>query len=647
LQDDFHVGDSHRVEPSLNSVTGPAGTIRLEPKVMQVLVLLAEHAGQVVAKERLIHTVWPDTFVTDDVLTRAISELRRVFGDDAKESRFIQTIPKSGYRLIARLSPRGADQEIAALRQPLHPGTVGTGADPVIAPVTQTDRASTPDQTRWRSWTLSLWAISLAAVIVVGVVVVNLLRADVPVLRVTIAVLPFEHIGGQEREYLTDGLTEETSASLGQIEHLSVKGRESTRLYKDTSKSVAKIGQELDVEYLVKGSVQAESARLRVTAKLIRARDGVQIWAESYDRELGSLLELQRDISVAIARQVQLRVSPDRLMALARRQTQNREAYDLYLRGRYLWKQLGPDTNPSAVVAYQKATQLDPEFALAWAGLADAYSTSPITSDVRPWDVATKARRAAAHAFASGADLAETLTALGTVSYWLDWDWPAAETAFRKAISVDPSYSQAHRALALVLVAMGRHEEAREAMLHARELDPLYPMQLAVSAYERFMAREYSPALEFAGQATTVGPRFWIGHLLLAQVHQQQGNSELALAALDKAEALTPNSKNLSLRGYILAKSGRTNQAEEVVRALKSIPPDHYVPPYALALVYAGLGQPDSAFKWLEDAYKVRDVHLVFLAAGDPRWDDLREDPRFRALVERCDFMRTASHIKR
>ena len=387
MQNGFLVGDSHQVEPSLNSVTGPAGTIRVEPKVMQVLVLLAAHAGQVVAKERLIQTVWPDTFVTDDVLTRAISELRRVFGDDAKESRFIQTIPKSGYRLIARLSV-GAGQEGAGLGQPVYLETVAAGADRVIASVHETDRASTRDRTWWPWWKLGLWAISLAAVIAVGVVMVNRLRADTPPLRVTIAVLPFEHLGGPEREYLTDGLTEETSASLGQIdpEHLSVKGRTATRRYKQTSMSAAKIGEELDVEYLLEGSVQAESGRLRVTSKLIRARDQVQVWAESYDSEPGSMLELQRELSAAIARQVRLRLSPERLTSLALRYTRNAAAYDLYLRGRHLWLQLTPETNRSAVDFYEQATQLDPKFALAWAGLADVYSASPITGDVLPWD---------------------------------------------------------------------------------------------------------------------------------------------------------------------------------------------------------------------------------------------------------------------
>ena len=394
MQNGFHVGDSHQVEPSLNRITGPAGSIRLEPKVMQVLVLLAAHAGQVVTKERLMQAVWPDAFVTDDVLTRAISELRRVFGDDARESRFIQTIPKSGYRLIAPVSPGGRARHVP----------------------TSNDAAAVDD-------------------------------------RASIAVLPFEHLGGPEREYLTDGLTEEISASLGQIdpEHLTVKGRTSTRRYKNTSKSLAEIGQELGVEYLLEGSVRAESSRLRVTSKLIRARDQVQIWAESYESEPGSMLELQRELSAAIARQVRLRLSPDRLTALALRHTRNAEAYDLYLRGRHLWNQLTPETNRRAIESYQRATQLDPEFALACAGLADIYSASPINSDVPPRDVSAQARDAAARAVASGADLAETQTALGTVHYWLDWDWPAAEAAYRKAIAVDPGFSQAHRVLGIVL----------------------------------------------------------------------------------------------------------------------------------------------------------------------------------------------------
>jgi TolB-like protein/DNA-binding winged helix-turn-helix (wHTH) protein/Flp pilus assembly protein TadD len=644
LHNAFRIGESHDVEPSLNSVTGPAGTVRLEPKVMQVLVCLAAHAGQVVAKERLMGTVWPDAFVTDDVLTRSISELRRVFGDDAKEPRFIQTIPKGGYRLITRVSYSGAEQEIAAPGQAAPSGTLPLGDDRFVARHTEADRASARVEARPRSWKRAALAITVAFLILVGVLVWGWLGADMQASRVTIAVLPFEHLGGDsEREYLTDGLTEETSASLGQIdpEHLSVKGRTSTKAYKGTRKSLADIGRELGVEYVVEGTVRAESRRLRVTSKLIRVRDQVQIWADSYEREPGSMLELQRELSAAIARQVRLRLAPDRLTALARRHTRNAEAYDLYLRGRHLWNQLTPLTNRRAVEYYLRATELDPEYALAWSGLADAYSASPINSDTSPLEVSRPARNAAARALASGPDLAETQTAVGTVSFWLDWDWPAAETAYRRAISLDPSYSQAHRLLGIVLASEGKHDEARMAMRRARELDPLYPMQLALSANLAFQARDYSSGLRFARQATAVGPTFWIAHFQLASIHERLGNSELALEALQNAEASSTNSKMISLRGYILAKLGRTNEAEEILSTLKGIARERYVPPYAMALVHAGLGQRDLTFEWLDRAYAARDVHLVWLAQ-DPKWNVLREDTRFRGLVERCDFMRTA-----
>ena len=509
MQNGFRIGESHHVEPSLNSVTGPAGTTRLEPKVMQVLVCLVAHAGEVVAKEHVMRTVWADTFVTDDVLTRSISELRRVFGDDAKDPRFIETIPKSGYRLIAPLAEAG--------------------------------RAGARGEALRRSWKPALLALGLAALIVAGVLTWKRLHLGPQVPRVTIAVLPFEHLGGDpEREYLTDGLTEETSASLGQVdpEHLSVIGRTSTKAYKGTRKSLAEIGQELGVDYLVEGSVRAEGRRLRVTSKLLRVRDQVQMWAESYDNESGSLLELQREMSTAIARQIGQRLSPDRLAALAHRHSRNAEAYDLYLRGRHLWNQLTPQTNRRAVEFYVRATELDPQYALAWSGLADAYSATPINSDLSPLEASPPARSAAARAVASGPDLAETQTALGTVSYWLDWDWPAAEAAYRKAISLDPSYSQAHRLLGVVLASMGRRDEARAAMRRARELDPLYPMQLALSAHAAFQARDYATALEFGRQATAVGPGFWIAHFQLASIHEQLGNNELALEALESAAGI-------------------------------------------------------------------------------------------------------------
>ena len=627
----FRVGESHQVDPPLNSVTGPTGTIRLEPKVMQVLGCLAARPGEVVTKERLMEVVWPGTFVTDDVLTRAISELRRVFDDDAKEQRVIQTIPKTGYRLIASVSFAEA-VPVAAVQGPAAPASL-------VELPGESDLTSPRSRARPRSW-LGISAIALTAVLLMGVLTWRRMSVGTETPRITIAVLPFELLGSDaEREYLADGLTEETIASLGQIDpaHLSVIARTSTRGYKGTTKSVAAIGRELGADYLVAGSVRIENRRLRVTSTLSRVRDQVQIWAHSYDNEPESLLELQREMSTAIAHQVRLRLSPERLSAFARRHTRNADAYDLYLRGRHLWNQLTPLTNRRAVEYYTRATELDPEYALAWSGLADAYAGSPINSDVPPLEAAPRARDAVTRAIASAPKLAEAQAALGMVRYWLDWNWPAAEAAFRKAISHDPSYAQAHRLLGIVLASSGRQEEARTSMRRARELDPLYPMQSALSANAEFQARNYSAGLQFARRATTLGSSFWIAHYMLATIEERLGRDEAALAALAKAEAFSPNSKMPSLRGYILAKQGRRHDAEAVLTTLEAIARERYMPPYAMALVHAGLGQRDLAFEWLERAYAARDVHLTWLPQ-DAKWDPFRDDRRFRDLLTRCGF---------
>jgi TolB-like protein/Flp pilus assembly protein TadD len=458
---------------------------------------------------------------------------------------------------------------------------------------------------------------------------------------VTLAVLPFENLGGTpEHDYLADGFTEEATAALGQIdpEHLSVIGRTSVMRYKRTTKSLAEIGRELGATYLIEGSIRAEGQRWRVTSKLIRVLDQVQIWSASFDSEPSSMLQFQRELSMAIAEPIRLRLSPERLTALERRQSRHPEAYDLYLRGRHLWNQLTPPTNRRAVEHFARATELDPDYSLAWSGLADAFSASPINADVRPLDVWPRAREAAAQAVRSGPDISESRTSQGMVRYWLDWDRPGSETAYRKALALDPVNAHAHCMLGVMLGTAGRHVEAAAAMQRARELDPLQPMNYALSAHVALLARDYATGLELARRATVAGPAFWIGYFQLAWAHERLGNVELALEALKDAETFASgNSKMIALQGFILATSGRRDQAAAVVRTLEATGRERYVPPYALALVYAGLQQRERALEWLEHAYQVRDVHLIWLPM-DAKWDPFRTESAFVELIERCGF---------
>jgi TolB-like protein/Flp pilus assembly protein TadD len=546
--------------------------VKLQPKVFDTLVMLVENHGRLVEKDNFLKGLWPDTFVEEATLAHCVSELRRTLRAEGGGTEFIETIAKRGYRFLAPVKSMEPSAAVAA--------------------------------------------------------------------TTVLAVLPFENLGPEtDREYLTDGLTEEVIAALGQIDpvRLSVIGRTTIMRYKRTTKSLNEIGRELSAAFLVESSLRSEGGRIRVTSKLVRADDQVQIWSATYDSEPKSMLAFQRELSTTIAQQIRLRLSPERLDALARRQAHNPEAYDAYLQGRYYWNLFTPATTRKAVECYQRATQLDPHYALAWTGLADAFASSPIHADAPPREVWEKARRAAEHAVAAEPDLAETQTSLGFVKFWLDWDWNGAEAAYRKAIAIDPNYSLVYRLLGIVLGhAGGREEEARAAMESARAIDPLQAMHHALSAQVAFLGRDFSAALEFARHAAVVLADFWIANFQMAQAYEQLGDYDLALKALSRAGGMGgENSKMISLRGYVLAKMGREEEARAVLTTLETLARKGYLPPCAMAQVHVGLGEHDLAFAWLDRAVEMHDVHLAGLPA-DAKWDALRADPRFAEVLRRC-----------
>ncbi len=548
--------------------------VKLQPKVFDTLLLLVENHGRLVEKNNFLKGLWPDTFVEEATLAHCVSELRRTLRAESNGVEFIETVAKRGYRFLS--------------------------------PVKTTE--------------LSAPAAATSATV--------------------LAVLPFENLGPEtEREYLADGLTEEVITALGQIdpERLSVIGRTTVMRYRRATKSLQEIGSELKAAFLVESSLRSEGGRIRVTSKLVRASDQVQIWSATYDSEPKSMLAFQRELSATIAQQISLRLSPERLEGLARRQAHNPEAYDAYLQGRYYWNLFTPATTRKAVECYLRATQLDPNYALAWSGLADAYASSPIHADMRPRDVWEKARRAAEQAISTEPKLAETQTSWGFVKFWLDWDWKETEAAYRRAIAIDPNYSLVYRLLGIVLGHIGhREEEARQAMERARAIDPLQAMHHALSAQVAFLARDFTVALEFARQAAVVMTDFWIANLQIAQAYEQLGEDALALEALGRGGGVGgENSKVLSLRGYILAKTGRKEDAREVLKTLEAVGRERYMPPYAIAQVYTGLRENDRAFAWLERGIEEHDVHLAMLPT-EPKWDALRGDRRFAELLRKC-----------
>ena len=610
--------------------------VRLERRPMDLLILLVERRRQLVTRSDIVDRLWgKDVFVDVEMgINTVISKVRQALRDSADTPAFVETVAGKGYRFIAPVEVLSEPNPIAANHD--IPATSTSTAPAQSAPVS-TSRARSPAR-----FMVGLLVFGLVA----GLAAWAWFGAGAPASRVTIAVLPFENMSNdRERDYLADGLAEETSAALGQIdpEHVSVIGRTSTLIYKGSKKSLAQIGRELGADYLVESSIRAESGRLRVTSKLIQVRTQVQVWSSSYDREPIGVLGMQRELSSAIAEQVRLRLAPERLNGLGRRQTRNADAYDLYLRGRYFGNQRVPETNARAIQYYERAIALDPDYALAWSGIAETYAASAINGDAPPLTVGPRARDAATRALQAAPELAEVQASRAYVSFALDWDWTGAEVAVRRAIELDPHYAVAHRTLGHLLSQMGRHDEARAAMGRARELDPLEPTHHALSSQVAFQARDYSMAVEHARQALILDPEFWIAYVQMAQAYEQLGKTAMAFDALRNAERFSErNSKSLSLRGYLLATSGRANEAREVLRTLEAVSRDRYVPPYALALVHAGLGERDAVFECLDRAYVARDVHLIFLTV-DPKWDRYRGDPRFQALLARCGFTYTAS----
>jgi len=570
----YDFGD-FRIDTGKRLLLRSGDQVPLSPKGFDTLLLLVENRGKVLEKQQMLSAIWPDTAVEENNLNQNISTLRRVFGETRGENRYIATIPGKGYCFTAQVQ---TTQSIAS---------------------------------------------------------------EEPATHIIIAVLPFENLSADpEWEYLADGLTEETIAAIGQIDpgHFSVIGRTSVMSYKRTHKTLAEIGQELDASYLVESSLRAEGDRFRIISKLIRVRDQLQIWSASYDSEPSSFLSFQRELSITIAQQVRLRLSPARLTALANRQTQNPEAYDLYLRGRFFWNQFTPLTTRRAIEYFTQATALDPDYALAWSGLTDAFCSSPITGDAPPLMVLPRAREAVDNAIRSDPTLPEVQASLGFFKFWLGWDWAGSEMAQRKAIALDASYAFAHRMLGIVLSHLCRHEEAIASIRRARELDPLSAMNRALSSQIAFAARDLDAALHFAREAVVIDPEFWIGYHQLAQACFHLQKNELALEYLNQANRLSSgNSKALSLRGYMLARSNQRSEALELLETMKSISLQRFVPPYAFALIHAGLDQDELALDYLDRAFEAHDVHLVFLAV-DPKWDRFRDNPRFAQVFRSCGF---------
>ena len=455
-------------------------------------------------------------------------------------------------------------------------------------------------------------------------------------------VLPFDNLSRDpDQEFFSEGLTEEMIAQLGKLspERLSVIARGSAARYKGSSLSVNQIGRELHADYLVQGSVRRASDRVRITVQLIQVRDQIDLWAESYDRELKDMLTLQDSVARTIANQIHITLTPGQETRLPRRASLDPEAYEAYLKGRYYWNKRTAGGLQRALVYFQQAINKDPAYGAAYSGLADCNSGLAWHGFKSPAEALPEARAAALKAIEIDPQSAEAHASLGLVLNHR-WDWAGAEAEFKRAVQLDPHYANAHHWYGNNLSVMGRHDEALLEARQALELDPLNLMISTWVGLRYYLARKYDLAIEQGRNTVELDPNFAAAHLLLGESYVQVGRlQEQGLAELQTAASLSGNSPlYLAQVAVAHASAGRKTEALRIIAQLQTISNAQYVSPYGLAQVYAALNDKEQTFKWLQIAYDDRAVWMSYLAV-DPVFDGFRSDQRFRELLRRVRLL--------
>jgi serine/threonine protein kinase/tetratricopeptide (TPR) repeat protein len=455
----------------------------------------------------------------------------------------------------------------------------------------------------------------------------------------SLAVLPFvNESGNAEVEYLSDGITESLINSLSQLPKLSVKARSSVFRYKGKEVDPQQVAKELSVQAILNGRVVQRGEDLALYLSLVDARNGNQIWGEQYNRKLTDLVALQSEIARDVSSKLRARLSGADERKLAKNYTENVEAYQLYLKGRYYLARLRPGETQKGILYLQQAIAIDPNYALAYVGLANAYRALALSGDVPPGEVFPKAKAAAQKAVELDDSLAEAHAVLGFTISWYDWDWSAAENHFKRALELNPNSADAHWVYAGSISNLGRHAEALAEIKRARELDPL---NLIINATEGLIlvhAGRTDEGLAVLQKTSELDPNYWLAHLFASSAFMDKGMFAKAVAEASRARELSGvSSQPIAYAGYALAKSGKEKEARAELDELLKLSTQRYVPPYHIAFLYNGLNERDETLAWLERGYEKRDPKMVFLKV-EPKWNNLRDDPRFQQLLRRMGF---------
>jgi TolB-like protein/DNA-binding winged helix-turn-helix (wHTH) protein len=609
--------------------------IPLQEKPLRILQRLVDRPGDVVTRDDLRQALWSaDTFVDfDGGLNTAVNKLRTALGDSAAQPRFIETVGRRGYRFLARVEadPRGAaGRDTRPGEEPAPSRVEGPASAPAAIAAGPARRA--------RLIPIVGGAAALAASVLAWQAWHSRSRVDVPVIR-SIAVLPLTNVSEKaEEEYFADGMTDALITDLAAVRSLRVISRQSVMRYKKSQKSLAEIGRELGVEALIEGTVLKSGDRVRVTAQLVHAETDRHLWAQRYERDIGDVVALQGELARTIVHEVRAEVaSGERKPAATRRAASNPEAYDLYLRGRYLFNRRGMTDGDGfaeglkkALGYLEQAIAKDPGFAQAHGALAEAYAVAGYMGVLPRAEVEPKVMAGIQAGLALDPNLVEGHTALAGALAFAQLDWAGGEREYRRALEIDPTYSNARMWYGFYLEAMGRHEENLEHCRRGLESDPFNLLLNTSVATALADLGRYDEAVAQYRRTLDLEPQFHMARNSLARLYSRMGRHEEAIV-----EAGKTGSKIGLAEVYALA--GRREEARRLLREFKALTKDRYVSPLAVASVHVALGEKDQAIDYLEGAYRARRTALSHLKA-DPGLQSLQSDPRFEDLLRRMNL---------
>lgn len=600
--------------------------VALTPRAFDVLIFLLKNGGRVVEKQEIFEAVWKDTFVGDNALTKIIKEIRHALNDDTNNPRYIQTIPKRGYRFMADVK-NGTE---------LLPSHEASGVEKSQKPVLQ----ASPNRKNF----LIIGAVILGLIALsLGILVFSEWRSEIAVRNTpidSIAVLPFESVSSdQDIEYFSDGITENIINTLSRLSNLRVMPRSTVFYYKGKSEDPHTIGRALRVRAVLTGRVVRRGETLSIQTELIDVDRKAQIWGQLYNRPVADVIDLESEIVSSVIKSLGFQLTSTEQQKLTRRETESKEAYQFYIQGLYHWNKFNGEGYKKGIEYFQKAIDIDPDYSLAHASKGLAIVSLSLASDPPPLETFPQARSEITKALAIDDTLAEAHSTLGTIKFFFDWDWHGAEQEFQRAISLNPNLSEAHLFYAILLSDTGRHEEALSMAQRSRDLNPLAGRNNALEGQFLFYAGKNDESLTKLQKAIESEPNFWLTRLFIARAYIEKRMYAEAIVEAKQAreQSRGANTEALALIIYALAKSGKIESALSAMNELKSLATERYVPPYHFALAYNGLGKTDETFAWLEKAYQGRDLKLTFLKV-EPKWNNLRADPRFQDLMRRIGF---------